>query len=113
MTLLRTAPLAAAGLIGGYLAASTTGNRPLGGLVLVVIGGVCTRSWYATGGAGVAGGLLVTYLFAFGASHPLAKQIGAWPSVLTVSAVTAAAAHVVADRRAGVRSGQLASRRTG
>ena len=36
--------------------------------------------------------LLGTYLAAFGVSHPLAKQIGAWPSVLAVAAVTGAAA---------------------
>lgn len=108
MTPLRTAPLAAAGLIGGYLTASSTGIRPLGGIVLAVVGGVCTRSWYATSGPAVAGGLLGTYLAAFIGSHPLAKQIGAWPSVLTVSALAAAAAHLVADRR--TRTGVLTRR---
>lgn len=111
MMLRHTAPLAAAGLIGGYLAASQAGNRPLGGLVLAVVGGVCTRSWYVTSGPAVAGGLLATYVFAFGASHPLAKAIGAWPSVLAVSAVTAAAAHLLADRR--VRSGLVSARGAG
>jgi hypothetical protein len=37
---------------------------------------------------------------AFGLSHPLAKKIGAWPSVLAVSAATAAASYAAADRRA-------------
>ncbi|MCW3845430.1 hypothetical protein ONA70_35745 [Micromonospora yasonensis] len=44
--------------------------------------------------------LVATYVGAFGLSHPLAKRIGAWPSVLAVSALTAAASYAVADRRA-------------
>ena len=40
---------------------------------------------YATGG--------------FGASHPLAKKIGAWPSVLTVAGIAAASAWVLNDRK--------------
>jgi hypothetical protein len=46
---------------------------------------------------GVLGGV---YAAAFGVSHPLAKKIGAWPSVLTVSAVASAVTHLVADRDA-------------
>jgi hypothetical protein len=46
----------------------------------------------------VAAPLLGGYLFAFGASHPLAKKIGAWPSVLTVTAATSAAAYALGDR---------------
>jgi hypothetical protein len=34
-----------------------------------------------------------------GASHTLAKKIGAWPSVFTVAALGAAASYVLADRR--------------
>jgi hypothetical protein len=44
--------------------------------------------------------LVAAYLGAFGVSHPLAKRIGAWPAVLAVSAVTAAASYAMADRRA-------------
>jgi hypothetical protein len=43
--------------------------------------------------------LLATYAGAFGASHPLAKRIGAWPSVFAVSAVASGAACALADRR--------------
>lgn len=43
--------------------------------------------------------LVATYIGAFGLSHPLARRIGAWPSVLAVSAITAAASYVAADRR--------------
>lgn len=101
VTAIPTAPLAAAGLIGGYLVASTTGNRLLGGLVFFAVGGLCTHSWLRSQGPGVAGGLLGTYVVALIASHPLARQIGAWPSVLTVSALTAAATFLAADRRVG------------
>jgi hypothetical protein len=44
--------------------------------------------------------LVGVYLGGFGASHPLAKKIGAWPSVFTVAAVSAGASYVRADRRA-------------
>jgi len=50
--------------------------------------------------AGTARPLVATYVGAFGLSHPLAKKIGAWPSVLAVSAATAAASYAAADRRA-------------
>ena len=35
----------------------------------------------------------------FGLSHPLAKKIGAWPAVLTVTAASAGAAHLAVDAR--------------
>ena len=40
------------------------------------------------------------YLGGFGASHPLAKKLGAWPSVLTVAGVSAASAWAFSDRNA-------------
>jgi hypothetical protein len=95
---LPTAPLAAAGLIGGFAAARYSGNRSVGGAVLAAAGAVCARSWLRTSGPGAMGVLLGIYAAAFGGSHPLAKKIGAWPSVLVVSGVTAAAAHTLADR---------------
>jgi hypothetical protein len=94
-----TAPLAAGSLIGGYLAARLTRRRPIGGVVLAVGGAACTRRWRQQAGTGAALGLLATYLAAFGLSHPLAKRIGAWPAVLSVAAVSAAAAWLVSDRR--------------
>ncbi len=93
-----TAPLAALGLVGGYLAASATGIRPLGGVVLGAAGLYAGRSWLAKAGAPTTVALSVIYLGGFGASHPLAKKIGAWPAVLTVAAASAAASHVLADR---------------
>ena len=94
-----TAPLVAAGLIGGYAAARFTGVRPLGGAVLAVAGGAAYREWIRGSGPVVAGALITAYVGSFGASHPLAKKVGAWPSVLGVTALSAGAAHVAHDRR--------------
>jgi hypothetical protein len=44
------------------------------------------------------GVLLGTYLAAFGLSHPLAKKLGAWPSVLAVTAAAAGTTYGLADR---------------
>ena len=97
---LRTAPIVAGSLIGGYLVARETKVRPLGGAVLAVGGIAAGRQWQRTGGTATTAALTGIYLGAFGASHPLAKAIGAWPSVLTASAVAAAAAWALSDRRA-------------
>jgi hypothetical protein len=94
-----TAPVAAASLVGSYLVARTTRNRPLGGVALVAGGAWCARRWRATAGGGTAAGLVGVYLGAFGASHPLARKVGAWPSVLSVAAAAGVAAWTLADRR--------------
>ena len=60
---------------------------------------VAARQWYAVGGAPLAAALTVGYWTAMGMSHPLAKKVGTWPSVLGVTAVSAGAAWVLADRR--------------
>lgn len=90
-----TAPLVAIGLVGGYATAAYTGIRPLGGAVLLAAGALAARGWVKELGIGPAIGLGVTYLAAFGGSHPLAKQIGAWPSVGVVTAAATAATLVV------------------
>lgn len=95
----RTAPIVAGSLIGGYLVARESKKRELGGAVLVGGGLVAFRTWAKTVGTPEALLLLAIYLFGFGGSHPLAKKIGAWPSVLTVAAVSAGAAHVVSDSK--------------
>ncbi|MBK6885439.1 MAG: hypothetical protein IPH03_02660 [Tetrasphaera sp.] len=99
-----TAPLVVLGLAGGYLIARETGVRPMGGFLLGAAGLVAGRTWLARGGPVEAGGLGALYLLAFGVSHPLAKQIGAWPSVAVVTAVAAGAAYAVSDRRAIAKS---------
>ena len=95
----QTAPIAALGLVGGYVVARESGIRPLGGIVLGAAGLYARRTWVAKSGVAGAAGLAAVYLGGFGASHVLAKKIGAWPSVLAVAAVSAAASWVVADRR--------------
>jgi hypothetical protein len=96
---LPTAAITAGSLIGGWQLARRTGNRPLGGAVLAAGGVLAGREWARRTSPAVTGALVVTYLGAFGLSHPLAKRIGSWPAVLAVSAVTAAASYAAADRR--------------
>jgi len=93
-----TAPVAAASLIAGYAVAAGTGVRPIGGLVLAAGTAWCAREWSRRRGNNVAAGLLGVQLVCFVGSHLLAPSIGAWPSVLIVSAVSAASAYAVADR---------------
>lgn len=98
MTSLPTAPVVATGLVGGFAAARYSGRREVGGVVLAAAGAWCAASWLRSSGPGVMGVLLGAYTAAFGASHPLAKKIGAWPSVLAVTAAASGAAYVLADR---------------
>jgi hypothetical protein len=100
MTKTPTSVLASTGLIAGYTVASTSGHRLLGGAVAAAALGMAWESWRRHAGAGTACALAATYVAALGGSHPLAKKIGAWPSVLTVAAATAVAAHCFGDRRA-------------
>ena len=94
-----TAPLVAVGLIGGYLTARETGIRPLGGVVLAAAGAYAARTWYAKRGWPTATALGFAYLGGLGLSHPLAKKIGAWPAVVTVTAAAAGAAYLAVDAR--------------
>ncbi|MFC7401432.1 hypothetical protein [Citricoccus sp. GCM10030269] len=94
-----TAPLAALGLIGGYLTARETGIRSLGGIVLAATGAYAGRTWAQKGGAGTTVALSAVYLGGFGASHPLAKKIGPWPAVLTVAGASALASWALVDRK--------------
>ncbi|MDN5605638.1 MAG: hypothetical protein L0G59_09515 [Kocuria sp.] len=84
-----------AGLLGGYKVARSTGNRPLGGAVLAAAGVAAFRGWKANAGTGTAAALTGVYVLSFGLSHPLAKKIGAWPSVFAVTAATGAASAVL------------------
>ncbi|WP_206518112.1 hypothetical protein [Rhodococcus sp. X156] len=94
-----TAPFTALGLLGGYLVARETGIRPLGGVVLGLAGVYSGRTWLAKGGPKETAALTALYLGGFGASHPLAKKVGAWPAVIGVAAASAAASHLLVDRR--------------
>lgn len=93
-----TAPVAAGSLIAGFAVARGTGVRPLGGLPLALGGGWCAQEWYRRRGSGTALTLGSIYLAGFVGSHVLARRIGAWPSVLAVSAVSGASAWALADR---------------
>ena len=86
---LPTSPLAATGLIAGFATAVSTGSRPLGGLVMAAFGLACIYLWARRDGRATATRLTLVGLAALALSHLLGLAIGAWPSVLAVSAVTA------------------------
>ena len=96
---LPTAPVVAAGLVGGYVVARETAIRPLGGAVLAAAGLLAGRQWLRTVGPVGTAALAAVYLGSFGLSHPLAKRVGAWPAVATAAALSATSALLVADRR--------------
>ncbi|AJE32976.1 hypothetical protein B842_05635 [Corynebacterium humireducens NBRC 106098 = DSM 45392] len=92
-----TAAVVSLGLLGGWLTARETGIRPLGGVILAAAGGWAIRSWLAKTDPVTTAGLTALYVGGFGASHPLAKKIGAWPAVAAVTAVAGGAACVLSD----------------
>jgi hypothetical protein len=94
-----TAPVAAASLVVGYGVATGTGRRPLGELVFAAGTAWCGREWVRRRSAPAAATLVGVQLGAFFASHRLAPKLGAWPSVITTSAISGAAAAIVGDRR--------------
>ncbi|WP_288026331.1 hypothetical protein [Arthrobacter sp.] len=87
------------GLIGGFQTARATKNRQLGGVVLAAAGAAAFLGWKKNAGSGTAAALAATYVAAFGASHPLAKKMGAWPAVYTVTGATALASLLLGGRR--------------
>ncbi|MEU1442871.1 hypothetical protein [Streptomyces mirabilis] len=94
------AAVAAGGLIGGYGVARWNKKRQLGGVVLAAAGATAAQQWRRQAGGKAAGALTVAYVAAFAGSHPLAKKVGAWPSVFGVAGAVALASWAVADRRA-------------
>jgi hypothetical protein len=100
-----TSAVAAATLIAGFAVADATGDRALGGVVLAAGGAWCTWQWRRSSGTPRAVAALGVFTGAFVLSHPLAHAIHAWPSVLTVSAVTAAATYAIAAPRTLERVG--------
>lgn len=94
-----TAPLAATGLIAGFAVAIASGSRPLGGAVMAACGLACIAVWLKRDGRRVALQLTAVGLAAFILSHLLGLVIGAWPSVLVVSAATAALCWRLSDSR--------------
>ena len=100
MTRVRTAPIAAAGLIAGFAVAVVSGSRPLGGLVLAICGLTCIAIWLRRDGRRTAAVLSLAGLLAFAVSHLLGLVIGAWPAVLLAAAATAALCWRLSDARA-------------
>ncbi|MFD1720743.1 hypothetical protein [Amnibacterium endophyticum] len=90
--------LTSAGLLGGYGVARATGARWAGGVVLGAVGAAVATVVGREAGAWRAVAVTGTYLVAFGASHPLAKRLGAWQSVGAVAAATAIPAALLAER---------------
>jgi hypothetical protein len=107
-----TSLLAAAGLIAGFGTAVGTGSRPLGGAVMAAFGLTCIYFWVKRDGRETAIRLTLVGLTAFVFSHLLGLVIGAWPSVLVVSALTAWACWRWSDSRwlLGAAAGPLTSR---
>ena len=91
--------LTSTGLLGGFKTGQATKNRPLAGAVLAAAGAGAFAMWQRIAGTGRAAALTGGYLAAFGVSHPLAKKIGAWPAVYTVTAATALASLVFGRKR--------------
>ncbi len=98
MSALLPTTFAAAGLLGGYQTARVTQNRQLGGIVLAVAGATAFLGWKKNAGTGAAVVLTATYIAAFGGSHPLAKKMGSWPAVYTVTGATAVASLLLGRR---------------
>lgn len=94
-----TSVVAAGSLVVGFAVAQATDVRALGGAVLVAGAVWCGRRWVRRQGAVTASVLLLGYAGGFVGSHLLAREIGAWPSVLTVAGAVGAAAWVASDRR--------------
>ncbi len=99
MRLTPTAPVAGGTLIAGYAVAAGSGSRLLGGVVLLIGGMWCIFTWNRRHGARTAATLAGIGVGALILSHLLALAIGAWPSVLVVAVVMAAAAWSRADVR--------------
>lgn len=98
-----TWPIAGGALLLGFAVADLTGVRPLGGVVLFVGALWCGLRWRAARGLPMALALVALFLALFALSHRLGDLIGAWPSVLVVSAVMALAAWAAVDRQSAGR----------
>lgn len=94
-TRLLAALLAAFTLIIGFAVASLTGNRTLGGVVLIAGGAVCAYLWWRLAGIWRAIAAVAIAGIAFVVSHPLGTVLTSWGAVLLVSAITAVAAYYI------------------
>ncbi|WP_426572051.1 hypothetical protein [Aquihabitans sp. McL0605] len=95
----RTAPIVFVSLVGGYAVGKATKDRRLAGAVMASGATIAKTQWAKTSGVATTALLSGIFYGSFGASHPLAKKIGAWPAVLTAAGVSAASAHLLNDRK--------------
>jgi hypothetical protein len=93
---IRIALVAALTLIVGFAVAATTGNRALGGVVLVGGGALCAWWMWRAAGPRRTAITLTAVVLLFVVSHPLGTVIGAWPAVLLVAAAAGTLAYVLA-----------------
>jgi hypothetical protein len=100
MARIPTSLLAAGGLTGGFALAQATRKRQLGGAAFAAAIAAAVPQWRRTAGTGGAAALTGLSVAALAVSHPLAKKIGAWPSVAAVSGAVALASWAAVDRRA-------------
>jgi MYXO-CTERM domain-containing protein len=93
-------PLAAAALPVGFAVAEATGVRPIGGVVMVALLGVC--AWRRRD-AGVPAmvGVAAVVVAAFIASHVLHDALTVPGAVALAGAAVGSAAYGLVDRRAG------------
>lgn len=92
-------------LVLGFAVAQGTGVRWLGGIVLVAAAAWCARRWWSHSGPMRALVALLLFGIGFAVSHPLGSVIGAWPSVLVVSACCGLAAGLITGRSAVATQG--------
>jgi hypothetical protein len=97
-----TAVMSGVVLIVGFGVAQGTGNRSLGGVILVIGATYCAIQWWRRAGALRAVLSVAIFSIAFVVSHPLGKVIGSWPSVLLVSLITAVSTYALTQPRSGV-----------
>lgn len=90
-----TSVLTSIGLIGGFGAARVSRHRFPGGVVAGVAGLGAVELCRRRAGLVPAGALTGVYLGTLAGAHPLTKKLGAWPSVLAVTAVTALTAEAL------------------
>ncbi len=102
--LARPSVAAVSGLVAGFTVARATGRREVGGAIFALAGAWSGRRWWKSLGPVAGVGLLGLYAGAMGGSHPLAKKIGAWPSVAAVSTLVAVVSEVAMWRRTGMRA---------
>lgn len=96
--------LAAATLIVGFGVAVLTGNRTLGGVVLIAGGIVCAWMWWRLSGPWRTLACVAIAGIAFVVSHPLGHVITAWGSVFLVSAITAGTTYAICSPTKAVDS---------